>query len=619
MTIPGLATSQTDFQVKITLDGSFSFTNTNTDGSDIRITASDGTTLIPFWIESWAAKSPTRSDTLWVKVPTLPTGGLTVYLYYGNPAPTTPPQVQVETPPGGPYTKNPTKITPINLPAGRTHLVAENIVKDDAPGGHYWMVFTDQTQTTNPLQICLAYSDDPTNPNAWYWGGVVITNGIAPHIMKYNGTWYIFYGDRNVSSPWPISVATATTPGGPYTYAGQVLQAGAANTWEDLRADEPCVFWNSSMNKWILIYMGDSGGNMEQIGYATADDILGPYTKYAGNPCLAFGPAGTFDAGTVADPWVYNYHGVYYIGYTVSPTTFSPWQTALATTTDWTTFTKHGIILPLGSEYYSFRGDVILIGDQYVFSYTGGASGNADLSLATQPVYQNLPSPINNGNVVFDFFDGFSGTSLDLSKWYFANGTIALTSVADGLLTMTTQASPNNVARILGLANSGMNYMGESRARHPSQGTLNLVGEVGFADANWNTVRILDDYPSPMSSFWRYSANIVGHDAAYVDMPQTANQNWHIFHAYRQGTETAGFQIDSNTPVTVSNAYVPTIDLPPFLMSYSSVTGTNNTFIVDWTRVRKWAGSDPVPVAGSEESLNTQWTGSVSSDWGTSR
>ena len=82
---------------------------------------------------------------------------------------------QVETPPSGPFTKNPTKINPIGIPTGRTHLVAENIVKDDAPGGHYWMVFTDQTQTTNPLQICLAYSDDPTNPNAWYWGGDVIT------------------------------------------------------------------------------------------------------------------------------------------------------------------------------------------------------------------------------------------------------------------------------------------------------------------------------------------------------------------------------------------------------------------------------------------------------------
>ncbi len=56
--------------------------------------------------------------------------------------------------------------------------------------------------------------------------------------------------------------------------------------------------------------------------------------------------SGSFDAGTVADPWVYEYHGTYYIGYTVSSTKNSPWQTALATTTDWINFTKHGVILP---------------------------------------------------------------------------------------------------------------------------------------------------------------------------------------------------------------------------------------------------------------------------------
>ena len=33
--------------------------------------------------------------------------------------------------------------------------------------------------------------------------------------------------------------------------------------------------------------------------------------------------------------------------------------------------------------------------------------------------------------------------------------------------------------------------------------------------------------------------------------------------------------------------------------------------------VRKWAGSDPVVTTGTEENLTTQWTGSVSSDWGT--
>ncbi len=95
-------------------------------------------------------------------------------------------------------------------------------------------------------------------------------------------------------------------------------------------------------------------------------------------------------------------------------------------------------------------------------------------------------------------------------------------------------------------------------------------------------------------------------------MNQAADQNWHILRIYRENTGTAGFQIDNTTVESVSTN-VPITSLSPFLMSY----GNTNQFIVDWTRVRKWAGSDPVTTLGAEGSLTTQWTGSVSRDWAT--
>jgi len=52
------------------------------DYGDIRFTSSDGTTLLPYWIES----SDQSSAKVWVKVPLIPVGGTTVYLYYGNPS-----------------------------------------------------------------------------------------------------------------------------------------------------------------------------------------------------------------------------------------------------------------------------------------------------------------------------------------------------------------------------------------------------------------------------------------------------------------------------------------------------------------------------------------------------
>jgi hypothetical protein len=75
----------TQYQVLVTLNASnFSFGHA-LGGQDVRITDSDGVTLLPFWIEEWnTAGSLAR---IWVKVPSIPAGGTaTIYLYYGNPA-----------------------------------------------------------------------------------------------------------------------------------------------------------------------------------------------------------------------------------------------------------------------------------------------------------------------------------------------------------------------------------------------------------------------------------------------------------------------------------------------------------------------------------------------------
>jgi hypothetical protein len=56
------------------------------DGSDVRVTDGSGTLALPFWVEAWNAVA--QRATIWVKVPSVPAGGTTVYLYYGNPAAT---------------------------------------------------------------------------------------------------------------------------------------------------------------------------------------------------------------------------------------------------------------------------------------------------------------------------------------------------------------------------------------------------------------------------------------------------------------------------------------------------------------------------------------------------
>ncbi len=76
----------TNYQVLVSLNNSFDFTKAKSDGSDIRVTDVDGITQIPFWIESWDAVA--QQAKIWIKMPSIPVGGTTAFMYYGNPAAT---------------------------------------------------------------------------------------------------------------------------------------------------------------------------------------------------------------------------------------------------------------------------------------------------------------------------------------------------------------------------------------------------------------------------------------------------------------------------------------------------------------------------------------------------
>ena len=72
-----------DYQVNISLNQSnFDFSRCRSDGGDIRFADSDGSNLIPFWIENWTI----NSANIWVKVPFIVANGESkLYLYCGNP------------------------------------------------------------------------------------------------------------------------------------------------------------------------------------------------------------------------------------------------------------------------------------------------------------------------------------------------------------------------------------------------------------------------------------------------------------------------------------------------------------------------------------------------------
>jgi hypothetical protein len=78
------ATAIADYQVLVTLTTGIMgnpYANVQPDGSDIRFTASDETTLQDYWIESW---DNTGTSQIWVEAAAA--GTSTIYMYYGNTA-----------------------------------------------------------------------------------------------------------------------------------------------------------------------------------------------------------------------------------------------------------------------------------------------------------------------------------------------------------------------------------------------------------------------------------------------------------------------------------------------------------------------------------------------------
>ena len=83
ITITNNAQGVYDYQVLIILTPqNFNYSKVKPDGSDIRFTKYNGVTKLPYWIELW---NPQGVSWIWVKIDYLPSGGTTIFMYYGNP------------------------------------------------------------------------------------------------------------------------------------------------------------------------------------------------------------------------------------------------------------------------------------------------------------------------------------------------------------------------------------------------------------------------------------------------------------------------------------------------------------------------------------------------------
>lgn len=122
------------------------------------------------------------------------------------------------------------------------------------------------------------------------WDDTYITQ---PWIVEQGGTLYLFYGGFDGANT-RIGVATASVSG--FTGvnfskygSNPILDLGAGGAWDNTHVAQPTVIYDAEAALWKMWYVGNNSG-VEKVGYATASNPLGPWTKYGSNPIIS--PAG---------------------------------------------------------------------------------------------------------------------------------------------------------------------------------------------------------------------------------------------------------------------------------------------------------------------------------------
>ncbi len=239
----------TGHQVRVALDSSFDFTRALPDGADLRVTAADGMTPLPFWIEQWDAAG--QRAAVWAAIPDLPPAGATVFLYYGNP--------------GAAAAGDGSVVFPTFYDG------FEGIEVGGIPGSG---MVNPGEWTRHPGNPMLA----PGPAGAWDDHGATYASVIQDETAGEYRMYYHGFSDTQVHQ---IGLAVSDSLDGPWIrLPAPVLTPGPA-AWDGQSVRVPMV-WKEGPADYRMIYTGQGSGGM-QVGYATSTDGLA-WTRHPGNP-----------------------------------------------------------------------------------------------------------------------------------------------------------------------------------------------------------------------------------------------------------------------------------------------------------------------------------------------
>jgi len=411
----------TDYQLQVNLTaGNFDFSKARTAGQDIRFTDSDGTTLLPYFIESYAASSAT----IWVKVPAIPKSppNKTIYLYYGNPSAssTSSGNNVFQLYDNFPLTGQPNHLDKVSRVG--TALTPGAIGQWDELVRERMSVLYDSSDSTYKAWYCgHPWNNNPdpdeeassigyaTSPDGITWtkyaGNPVLDSGVGPpqyqnpSVVKVGNTFYM-YIERTNGYP-NITAWRYSSPNG----INWVPAPGEVKT----EAATPLVWVEGAT--WYMLYEHYGAAAPYNIHLATSPDGI-TWTDDGSNPVLSADTA----SGDVCPDGIYKDNGgtyhLYYHGNSLP-------RNEYATSINLTTWTKHGTFYP--RHYESFV--PLKVGNEMWF-YAWNTSAYLRLENDYDDGIPPDPPPYGHGytdgrnNSGYHRFKGYDAyASLDGTRW----------------------------------------------------------------------------------------------------------------------------------------------------------------------------------------------------------
>lgn len=187
---------------------------------------------------------------------------------------------------------------PVVFKKNSTTLWAPDVFRDPASGKFYLYY-------SNEMSIGVAVADSPTGP--FMDLGVLVPEAIDAHMFYDQGSYYLYYASIEIDNEYELflrfllGLLSGSRDKAAERILVQKMSSPTQVDGEPVLLLEPTVAWEKGVivdineGPWMykangtyyLMYSGnETMFGKYAIGYATSNDPMGPFTKYAGNPIV---------------------------------------------------------------------------------------------------------------------------------------------------------------------------------------------------------------------------------------------------------------------------------------------------------------------------------------------